>query len=131
MEGRVPHAQIGLTEKVVKDLQERSLEKRLSAATIIERDIEERLRDNDYASVSTRILYFKQLTQDFSNITNRRSGLFGLSFVGMAIYHKLRVSILNIFEISFSTFLTLLLLSRYNRTTQICSTKLWSSSWTT
>ena len=88
----MPHAQIGLTEKVVKDLQERSLEKRLSAATIIERDIEERLRDNDYASVSTRILYFKQLTQDFSNITNRRSGLFGLSFVGMAIYHKLRVS---------------------------------------
>ena len=94
MEGRVPHAQIGLTEKVVKDLQERSLEKRLSAATIIERDIEERLKDNDYASVSTRILYFKQLTQDYQNITNRRSGLFGLSFVGMAIYHKLRVSLL-------------------------------------
>ena len=44
-----------------------------------------------------RILYFSQLTQEMANITNRRSGLFGLSFVGMAIYQKLRVSALKVF----------------------------------
>lgn len=44
-----------------------------------------------------RILYFSQLTQEMTNITNRRSGLFGLSFVGMAIYQKLRVSSLKVF----------------------------------
>ena len=46
-----------------------------------------------------RILYFSQLTQEMANITNRRSGLFGLSFVGMAIYQKLRVSALKSFHI--------------------------------
>lgn len=59
MEARVQQASIGLTEKIVKDLQERSAEKRLSAANLVERDIEDRLRDNDYTAVSTRILYFK------------------------------------------------------------------------
>ena len=84
---------MGLTEKIVKELQERSAEKRLSAASIVEQDVENRLKDNDYSGVSTLILYFKQLTQDYQNITNRRSGLFGLSFVGMAIYRKLQVSL--------------------------------------
>ena len=92
MEGKIPHDRVGLTEKVVKDLQERSLEKRLNAARLVEQDIDERLRERDLAAVQTRILYFSQLTQDYTNITNRRSGLFGLSFVGMAIYQKLRVS---------------------------------------
>ena len=58
MENRIPHERVGLTEKVVKDLQEKSLEKRLGAARLIEQDIEERLKERDLAAVQTRILYF-------------------------------------------------------------------------
>jgi len=58
MENRIPHERVGLTEKVVKDLQEKSLEKRLGAARLIEQDIEERLKERDLAAVRTRILYF-------------------------------------------------------------------------
>ena len=64
----------------------RSLEKRLHAARLVEQDIDERLRERDLAAVQVRIVFFSQQAQDFTNITNRRSGLFGLSFVGMAIY---------------------------------------------
>ena len=67
-----------------------SLEKRLHAARLVEQDIDERLRERDLAAVQVRIVFFSQQAQDFTNITNRRSGLFGLSFVGMAIYQKLR-----------------------------------------
>ena len=67
-----------------------SLEKRLHAARLVEQDIDERLREHDLAAVQVRIVFFSQQAQDFTNITNRRSGLFGLSFVGMAIYQKLR-----------------------------------------
>ena len=68
----------------------RSLEKRLHAARLVEQDIDERLRERDLVAVKVRIVFFSQQAQDFTNITNRRSGLFGLSFVGMAIYQKLR-----------------------------------------
>ena len=70
----------------------RSLEKRLNAAHLVEQDIDERLRERDLAAVQTRILYFDQLTKDYANVTNRRSGLYGLSFVATAIYNKVRVS---------------------------------------
>ena len=122
MEGKIPHDRVGLTEKVVKDLQERSLEKRLNAARLVEQDIDERLRERDLAAVQTRILYFSQLTQDYTNITNRRSGLFGLSFVGMAIYQKLRVS-----KFTINLCLTYSELFYYSKMI-ISSTKLWSSS---
>ena len=61
----------------MKDLQERSAEKRLSAANLVERDIEERLKDNDYTAVSTRILYFKQLTQSTRDPLKRNAVIMG------------------------------------------------------
>ena len=36
MEVRIQQASVGLTEKIVKELQERSAEKRLTAASIVE-----------------------------------------------------------------------------------------------
>ena len=51
-----------------------------------------KLQERDLASVQTLIIFFTQYTEDPSNVTNRRSGLFGLSFVGMAIFQK-RVSV--------------------------------------
>ena len=54
----ISHVQIGLTEKVVKELQDRSLEKRSNAARLVQNDIEECVVKNDLNSIQNRIRFF-------------------------------------------------------------------------
>ena len=47
----ITHVQIGLTEKIVKELQDKSLEKRSNAAKLVQNDIEECVSKNDYNAI--------------------------------------------------------------------------------
>ena len=60
----ITHVQIGLTEKIVKELQDKSLEKRSNAAKLVQNDIEECVSKNDYNAIQSRIRFFDQLTHD-------------------------------------------------------------------
>ena len=51
----ISSVQVGLTEKVVKDLQDKSLEKRSNAARIVQNDIEECVAKNDLNSIQNMI----------------------------------------------------------------------------
>lgn len=79
---------LGLTEQLIKNLQDRSLEKRSTATNQVKADIEELAVKGDNEGIKLRIMVFEKLTQEWSTYTSRRAGLYGLSAIGVALYQK-------------------------------------------
>ena len=78
----------GLNEKLIKDLQEKSMEKRSQATKIVQNEIEELAGKGDMEAIKIKIVAFTRLTEDFSQAAYRRAGLYGISAVGVALYQR-------------------------------------------
>ena len=77
---------LGLPEQLIKNLQDRSLEKRSTATKQVQLEIEELAAKGDNEGIKLRIMVFEKLTQEWSQSTSRRSGLYGLSAIGVALF---------------------------------------------
>ena len=78
----------GLTEKLVKELQEKSMEKRSNATKQVQQEIEELAAKGDMEAIKIKVFGFTKLTEDFSQAAYRRAGLYGLSAIGVALYQR-------------------------------------------
>ena len=60
----ISYDKVGLTEQVVKNLQEKSMEKRSNATKLVQQDIEDFAAKNEMEAIKLRIAFFERLTLD-------------------------------------------------------------------
>lgn len=77
----------GFNETVLKNLQDKSIEKRKQAASDIQQVIEQLMLKKNENDIREKIRAFKMLTED-ENLQKRRSGLYGLSVISVALYQQ-------------------------------------------
>jgi hypothetical protein len=78
----------GLKELTIKNLQERSMEKRSQATKEVQDEIERYIMNNEMDAIKLRIDLYKKLTEEYSQAAYRRAGLFGLSAIGIALFQR-------------------------------------------
>ena len=62
------------------------MEKRSNATKLVQQDIEDFAGKEEWEQIKLRIAFFERLTLDQTMATSRRSGLYGLSVVAVALY---------------------------------------------
>jgi polyhydroxyalkanoate synthesis regulator phasin len=77
----------GLSENTLKNLSDKSVEKRKIAAQELQEIIEELVGKKNEAEIAQKIKSFKMFTED-DNSQRRRTGLYGLSAITVALYQK-------------------------------------------
>ena len=96
---------LGISERTLKDLADKSVEKRKQAAAELHEIIEKFMNNNQYDVISTRIDMFSAMVdaeskqgggthQERDNPNRRRSGLYGLTAIAGTLYQSRKVECL-------------------------------------
>ena len=94
----------GIPEVILKNLQDKSVEKRRQAAIDLQDIIEKLIQTNQMEVIYTRIEMFSTmvnvdvhpaLSTEKDNPSKRRQGLYGLSVIAMTLYQKQQVNFLD------------------------------------
>lgn len=82
------YEKLGVSEVLLKNIQEKSMEKRSQATKQVQTEIEDLHARNELDQIKNKIDVFKKLTEDYSQANFRRAGLYGLSAIGVALYQR-------------------------------------------
>lgn len=74
----------GFPEQLIKNLQERSMEKRTLATKQVQQEIEDLVQKNDDDAIARKIEALKRLTEENTQML-KKAGLYGLSSVGVGL----------------------------------------------
>lgn len=80
----------GLSDATLKNLSDKSVEKRKIAAQELQQIIEDLIAKKNESEINQKIKSFRMFTEDDSS-QRRRTGLYGLSAITVALYQKVNI----------------------------------------
>ena len=81
----------GIQESTLKNLSDKSVEKRKIAAQEVQTIIEEAIAKKNEAEINSKIQTFKMFAAEESSSQRRKTGLYGLSAITVALYQKVSI----------------------------------------